>query len=301
MSRRRELGRVKRSISDLSIHTDGFSSQCEEMGTNDMNPPTTVAQHRIVPPSSSQEDDRTPSFLGIPAKHHSFSKMESKELLHPPPLRPRRPRTKLQRVFDLFLLVSLVYLQWTLWSRISSDAAVAIESFALSSDFQTVVDELPNGEQVVYDGSDLYAPQDIANKNAKVVLQPTLGQHTNTHDAVFGIADGVPLPQLVLFVTTLRESGFKGDIVLSVSARDKLTNETWSFLEYHAQHRMVVYEGVGLYSQKRVRRRGDKGIKYVETINAVTLTGLYMDAKKEEKLIDPRKARPMDTARYEVS
>ena len=168
------------------------------------------------------------------------------------------------------------------------------------NNFQTVLDKLDKIGNLVYDGSDLITPPEVQYHNATVMLKPTLGQHTFSNDAVFGIADGLSLHKIVLFVTTLRNSGFVGDIVLSVSSKEKLEAETWAFLEYHSKYRLIVYEGRAVYEIKKVRKRGDKGWKYVETIEAVTLTGLYMDGKSEEALLDPRKSRPMDTARYEV-
>ena len=234
------------------------------------------------------------------ANHHEPSKYQPPPH-HPNPPRPRRPRTMKQKALGGLVICALFYIQYVLWMGVAEDTHAATQNFLVGhANFQTILDHDPKVGNIVYDGSNLMTPPEIRYSQATIILKPSLGQHTNSHDAVFGIADGLPLHKIVLFVTTLRESGFFGDIVLSVSSKEKLEAGTWEFLEYHSKYRLIVYEGLAVYEMKKVRRRGDKGIKYVETLKAVSLLGLYMDPRTEDTLLDPRKPRPMDTARYEV-
>ena len=61
---------------------------------------------------------------------------------------------------------------------------------------------------------------------------------------VFSVAEGIELKVLALFVTTLRKSGFLGDIVLSSSPRDQIAPGVYDFLKHHSRFGLVLYEGV---------------------------------------------------------
>lgn len=73
----------------------------------------------------------------------------------------------------------------------------------------------------IRDGSDL---------SLIVILEPTMGSHNYDDDAIFAVAEGIDLEALALFVTSLRDSGFGGDIVHSVLPREQMVPGLFNFL-----------------------------------------------------------------------
>ncbi len=57
---------------------------------------------------------------------------------------------------------------------------------------------------------------------AVVLLEPTIGKHWPSKDTVFLFAEGYDLSIYLCFVESLCETGFDGDIVLSLSALENL-------------------------------------------------------------------------------
>lgn len=120
---------------------------------------------------------------------------------------------------------------------------------------------------------------------------PYLGSHRKDEDAVFSIADGLGLRPIVLFVTTLIDSGFKGDIVLSI--KENVSEDLHDFLVHYSKHyNLVVYQGLATYQETENSLEG--------VVQNVRLDGLYQSSFSDETLKDPRKARAMSIARFEV-
>lgn len=145
-------------------------------------------------------------------------------------------------------------------------------------------------------------PSRLAGENAVPVLEPTFGTHRPEVDAVFAFADGYSLSQYLGFVESLLATGFTGDIVLAVSHKKALK---WGVEEYlRSRSTVVVYEiewecwdssndpvksdtkeGMHMCSFAH----GPYGVPDEETGgNSIRVTD------------DPRKARPIATARYEL-
>ncbi len=127
------------------------------------------------------------------------------------------------------------------------------------------------------------------------VLKPTIGMHRPHKDAIFAVADGMTLRQLALFIITLRNTGFEGDVVFSTWSREYLTRDVVEFLEYHSQSGLIVYEGVIIADHENQTIRREE----VESTN-VWLKGLYGREKYGEVYHDPRPARSLGIARFEV-
>lgn len=121
-------------------------------------------------------------------------------------------------------------------------------------------------------------------ETATLYLEPTLGSHRPSKDAVFSCAEGYDLHVYALFVTSLRETGFDGDIVLSVSNRDEIKPEVFDFLEYHSNHGLVVYEGK------------------IETVKWLAkLVNVYApSADSDYYFMDPRKPRANSIVQLEL-
>jgi len=143
------------------------------------------------------------------------------------------------------------------------------------------------------DGSDLSLPSELAGNSSTVVLKPTMGKHRKRMDAVFSVAEGIELKTLVLFVTTLRASGFLGDIVLSASPREQMAPGVYDFLKYHSYSGLVLYENVIEFEQNVREHTPTNDTK-------VYLKGLYGDSKTRQSLEDPRKNRHIGVAKFEL-
>ena len=59
-------------------------------------------------------------------------------------------------------------------------------------------------------------------------------KHDYNNDAVFAIGNTMDYKETVLFITTLRQSGFEGDIVLSTIDRSDMDYKFQKFLDYHS-------------------------------------------------------------------
>ena len=85
-----------------------------------------------------------------------------------------------------------------------------------------------------------------ASTDDQMQTKPTMGQHRQKEDAIFSFSNG-NFDDLALFILSARKSGFQGDIVINVPLRSKVDASVYKFLEYHANHGVVVYEGFDLY------------------------------------------------------
>lgn len=130
--------------------------------------------------------------------------------------------------------------------------------------------------------------------------------HGYENDAVFSIANTLNTSELVLFVTSLRASGFEGDIVLSTIDFDEMEDIMREFIAYHAQPpppnsgmgRLIVYEGV-----MRVEGTDEAFGQHhsvIEDEHHIYLRGLYKDSLTQEHLDDKRDPRSIGVARFEL-
>ncbi|CAB9511421.1 hypothetical protein SEMRO_484_G152210.1 [Seminavis robusta] len=109
--------------------------------------------------------------------------------------------------------------------------------------------------------------------NATIALEPKLGAHRCDRDAVFAVAAGYKLPQIILFVETLIQTGYRGDIVLGINSGDFA--ELQDFFQYH-QPQLIIYE---LPLHCRHRPRGP--ICQIHTLYRSNTTGEYLqDARR---------------------
>lgn len=132
-------------------------------------------------------------------------------------------------------------------------------------------------------------PSDKAGANAEIGIQPSMGQHRPSKDAVFCYARMSDLAVFVRFLGSLLETkDYNGDIVLGVPPRDELSKDSLSFLEYHATHSGVVVYEVPLDCKKisiRIRCQNHNLFKSRET---------------NQFLQDPRPHREQAQLRFEL-
>jgi len=137
------------------------------------------------------------------------------------------------------------------------------------------------------------SPAAIVGKEATVLLRPTFGEHRPDADAVFAFAEGYDVKIYLAFVESLKETGFEGDIVLSVSVLSKLKPGVEEYLR--AQPNIVVYS----VEWNCFTGSGEKASGPKEGMRMCQLDGLYGDVDANA-FDDPREARPVATARYEL-
>jgi len=142
----------------------------------------------------------------------------------------------------------------------------------------TIMDSM-NDVLVLRDPMQVYAQ--ILQKplhSIQIRIKPSLGRHTYTQDAIFAIAPTDEYETYVLFFTTLRKSGFQGDVVLAVPKISTLSERLFKFLKYYSTHDgLVIYDDLirSETDDGQVLFQGDSDTFANETL--VYLKGLYDD------------------------
>lgn len=128
-------------------------------------------------------------------------------------------------------------------------------------------------------------------------LKPALGTHRPEKDAVVAYASEYQLQNYVVFVDSLRRTGFDGDIVLSVTEGDLKKSEIRDYLSnaegvvvYTPEHVCYNFEGEVVDSAKGGMR----------TCQIDRLWGRKDADGKVTAIDDPRPQRTLATARYEI-
>uniref|UniRef100_A0A7S3Q0J5 Uncharacterized protein n=1 Tax=Chaetoceros debilis TaxID=122233 RepID=A0A7S3Q0J5_9STRA len=200
------------------------------------------------------------------------------------------------RCYFLLLVASVVIIL----IRTYNDVQIAMEMFTRPSLTQTTLDTEVAFIAPIYGGSDLIPPHGT-DPNVHIQLMPTFGKHRPDEDVIFAIANHLTFEEYVLFVMTLRDSGFEGDLVLSTQDVKSMDGDLIRFLKYHSNGGgIIVYDGV-------IRdNANDSSINPSSNTTAamVYLKGLY--GKKREGndqftiLDDKRVARNMGVAQFEL-
>ena len=151
-------------------------------------------------------------------------------------------------------------------------------------------------------------PSDAASETSHVILQPTFGSHRDT-DAVFAFAEGYDLNVYVTFIESLKSTGFKGDVVLSVSHINGMKNGVEEYLKWYSQQpddalRVVAYAlQWECYKKSGTRilptNNEGRGSTTNHGFSDCKIHGLY-SGENNRPADDPRDARPVATARYEL-
>ncbi len=204
-------------------------------------------------------------------------------------LRKRRLRNRLVNNSLLHVIV-LIWSTALLLFLIFNDVQVAFRIFVPPSLTQTTIDTHLQHLAPHYGGEDLDPPYALGlgdNSNGKIIIQPTFGTHRYDKDAIFAIANTMEYEDYVLFITSLRDSGYIGDLVLSTPDVDTMEDDLVKFLKYHSQEKggwVVIYDGV-------IRSNADDGaIHPLSNVTAemVYLRGLYGEVQvKEQEQVDP--------------
>jgi hypothetical protein len=96
---------------------------------------------------------------------------------------------------------------------------------------------------------------------ANLVVKPSIGYHRPNKDAIFATAEGCDLENLILFLQSIQDSGFDGDVVISISKSDSSNLEIMNYLSYQSKRMsgLIVYIGlmVGWEDYYEVTVEGD--------------------------------------------
>lgn len=133
------------------------------------------------------------------------------------------------------------------------------------------------------------------------VAQPLFGQHRSDKDAVFAYAEGYVVGHYILFLKTLRDTGFDGDVVLAIA-----DDPQEGVVEYLSQqpHTIVYKASLVCWSQdgttvipRTVKQASN------DVFQMCQLKNVYGTVNEETNttstLEDPREGRVVATLRYE--
>eukprot|EP00584_Thalassiosira_punctigera_P000772 CAMPEP_0172531706 /NCGR_PEP_ID=MMETSP1067-20121228/4998_1 /TAXON_ID=265564 ORGANISM="Thalassiosira punctigera, Strain Tpunct2005C2" /NCGR_SAMPLE_ID=MMETSP1067 /ASSEMBLY_ACC=CAM_ASM_000444 /LENGTH=496 /DNA_ID=CAMNT_0013316109 /DNA_START=154 /DNA_END=1641 /DNA_ORIENTATION=+ len=146
----------------------------------------------------------------------------------------------------------------------------------------------------------------------EIILQPTYGSHRPRQNAVFAFAEGYDLNVYVTFIESLKNTGYTGDVVLSVSYIEGMKSGVKDYLEWYSQQqgdslRVISYALTWeCYKKSGVRilptNKEGRGSTTNHGFSDCKMHGLYSDGKDNNlsRAEDPREARPVATARYEL-
>ncbi len=142
-----------------------------------------------------------------------------------------------------------------------------------------------------------------AKDGTRPIIQPTFGIHRMNVDAVFALAEGYDLKIYLLFIESLKKTGFEGDLVISVSSLDELKPDVEDYLRSFSKKGGESGLNVVAYTVTWTCYEGDgvtvaKGAK--EGVRKCEMVGMYGLENGDKTVRDPREARPVATARFEL-
>jgi hypothetical protein len=143
------------------------------------------------------------------------------------------------------------------------------------------------------------SPLDKASgPGATIILEPAFGSHRSNSNAIFVFAEGYDLSIYLAFIESLSNSGYTGDVVISISTEDKLKPGVKDYLTSKNTG-----EGLNIvgYEVKWdcFKQSGEAATGSNEGMNHCQMNHVFGDANKDP-VSDPREARPVATARYEL-
>ena len=154
-------------------------------------------------------------------------------------------------------------------------------------------------------------PYEAISPMSKVLLRPTFGTHRSNKNAVFAFAEGYPLDVYVTFVESLKQTGYDGDVVFAVSSESEMKRDVADYLKFYSANangtgiRVISYALPWVcYKKNGQRILSTNGKGHGSTTNNgfsdCQIDGLYSTEDGITPAKDPRVARPVATARYEL-
>ncbi len=142
-------------------------------------------------------------------------------------------------------------------------------------------------------------PAEKAGPGAIILLNPAFGVHRSNQDAIFAFAEGYDLSVYLSLVESLTNTGYSGDLVLSISLEENLKPDVKKYL----QSRNTDMGGINIIAYEVnwscFKRSGEPVDGSGEGMNHCKMNDVFGDANGKP-ISDPRDPRPVATARYEL-
>lgn len=137
-------------------------------------------------------------------------------------------------------------------------------------------------------------------------LRPVHGRHRPAKDAIVAFAAEYPLSNYLSFIESLRETGYRGDVILSISVLDIQKEDVWTYLT-NADDEQEDGLRIILYAPKLTCYNAENEVVESFKGGARVCYGHGMFGKKNHTndgqlvpLQDPREPRTVQTLRYEL-
>jgi hypothetical protein len=157
-------------------------------------------------------------------------------------------------------------------------------------------------------------PTRMIDNDAVPIVEPTFGFHRSHVDAVFAYAEGYTLEYYMMFIETLKETGFNGDVVLAIADKSIIKRNVEDYLRTYARNdattvddqmlHVVVYQASLVCDEsngttgRHLTPRGE-----TDVFEMCQLDHVYGWKDANGKVIgttkDPRAGRVVATLRYE--
>jgi hypothetical protein len=128
-------------------------------------------------------------------------------------------------------------------------------------------------------------------------LKPTFGTHRNDQDSVFLFAAEYPLATYVLFLATLRATGYDGDVVVAISKHDYGDEQIRQYLQDDPHLIAYVIEYTCFNAENEAVDSVKGGMRVCQAHN---LYGRHGKDATIKPILDPRPPRTVPTTRYEI-
>ena len=79
-------------------------------------------------------------------------------------------------------------------------------------------------------------PTRMIDDRAVPIMEPTFGFHRSHVDAVLAYAEGYTLAYYMMFIETLKETGFSGDVVLAIADKSIIKRNVEEYLRTYARN-----------------------------------------------------------------
>jgi hypothetical protein len=147
-------------------------------------------------------------------------------------------------------------------------------------------------------------PTDMAKarRGGEIVpyLKPTFGTHRHDQDSVFLFAAEYPLATYVLFLATLRETGYDGDVVVAISKHDYGDQQIRQYLQDDPHVIAYVIEYTCFNAEKEAVDSVKGGMRVCQAHNLYGNRKTVKETTTITPILDPRPPRTVPTTRYEI-
>jgi hypothetical protein len=137
-----------------------------------------------------------------------------------------------------------------------------------------------------------------AGSGATIILEPAFGAHRSNSNAIFVFAEGYDLSIYLAFIESLSNTGYTGDVVISISTEEKLKPGVKDYLTSKNTGKGLNIVGYEV-EWNCFKQSGQAATGSNEGMNHCQMNHVFGDANKDP-VSDPREARPVATARYEL-